>query len=243
MLDHAPVRLLLDLLPGSVRCQAPLPYPQHLRLQAFAKSDRVFPTAAIFNVSVGVTARIGGAFFVAVMVDLPRLRGAKRKDKGMPTNKRESLIFTFIMCFATVLWMSIYNVALHQGALTMGAVAQAWLGFPVAYVFAMCADWFVAAPLAKGFAFRFLVTPGKSSPLAMTLAVSSCMVVPMVIIMSLFGAVEVASQTGEFAAIPFMWISNIPTNFIMALPWNLLVAGPVSRFVFRRAFPVGTVLA
>lgn len=243
MLDHAPVRLLLDLLPGSVRCQVPLPYPQHLRLQAFAKSDRVFPTAAIFNVSVGVTARIGGAFFVAVMVDLPRLRGAKRKDKGMPTKKRGSLIFTFIMCFAMVLWMSIYNVALHQGALTMGAVAQAWLGFPVACVFAMCADWFVAAPLAKGFAFRFLVTPGKSLPLAMTLAVSSCMVVPMVIIMSLFGAVEVASQTGEFAAIPFMWISNIPTNFIMALPWNLLVAGPVSRFVFRRAFPVGTVLA
>lgn len=161
----------------------------------------------------------------------------------MPTNKRESLIFTFIMCFAMVFWMSIYNVALHQGALTMGAVAQAWLGFPVAYVFAMCADWFAAAPLAKGFAFRFLVTPGKSSPLAMTLAVSSCMVVPMVIIMSLFGAVEVASQTGEFAAIPFMWISKIPTNFIMALPWNLLVAGPVSRFVFRRAFPVGTVLA
>lgn len=243
MLDHAPVRLLLDLLPGSVRCQAPLPYPQHLRLQAFAKSDRVFPTAAILNVSVGVTARIGGAFFVAVMVDLSRLRGAKRKDKGIPTDKRESLIFTFIMCFAMVLWMSIYNVALHQGALTMGAVAQAWLGFPVACVFAMCADWFVIAPLAKGFAFRFLVTPGKSSPLAMTLAVSSCMVVPMVIIMSLFGAVEVASQTGEFAAIPFMWISNIPTNFIMALPWNLLVAGPVSRFVFRRAFPVGTVLA
>ena len=243
MLDHSLVRLLLGLLPGSARCQAPRPYPQHLRLQASAKSDRVFPTAAIFNVSVGVTARIGGAFFVAVMVDLPRLRGAKRKDKGMPTNKRESLIFTFIMCFAMVLWMSIYNVALHQGALTMGAVAQAWLGFPVAYVFAMCADWFVAAPLAKGFAFRFLVTPGKSSPLAMTLAVSSCTVVPMVIIMSLFGAVEVASQAGEFAAIPFMWISNIPTNFIMALLWNLLVAGPVSRFVFRRAFPVGTVLA
>ena len=45
-------------------------------------------------------------------------------------------------------------------------------------------------PPAKGFAFKFLVTPGKSSPLAMTLAVSSCMVVPMVIIMSLYGACE-----------------------------------------------------
>ena len=67
-----------------------------------------------------------------------------------------------------------------------------WLGFPVAYIFAMCCDWFVASPLAKGFAFKYLVTPGKSSPLAMTLAVSSCMVVPMVIIMSLYGACELS---------------------------------------------------
>ena len=116
----------------------------------------------------------------------------------MPINKRESLLFTFIMCFCMVLWMSIYNVALQHGAINGEVVATAWLGFPVAYIFAMCCDWFVASPLAKGFAFKYLVTPGKSSPLAMTLAVSSCMVVPM-------------------------------------------VAGPISRFVFRRAFPVGTV--
>lgn len=38
------------------------------------------------------------------------------------------------------------------------------------------------------------------------------------------------------------WITNIPWNFVMALPWNLLVAGPFARFVFRRAFPMGTVL-
>ena len=108
----------------------------------------------------------------------------------MPINKRESLLFTFIMCFCMVLWMSIYNVALQHGVINGEVVAAAWLGFPVAYVFAMCCDWFVASPLAKGFAFKFLVTPGKSSPLAMTLAVSSCMVVPMVIIMSLYGACE-----------------------------------------------------
>ncbi len=161
----------------------------------------------------------------------------------MPTNKRESLIFTVIMCFCMVLWMSIYNVAMHQGALTLDTVAQAWLGFPAAYVLAMCVDWFVAAPLAKGFAFRFLVTPGKSSPLTITLAVSSCMVVPMVIIMSLFGAAEVALHTGTITAVPALWLANIPTNFIMALPWNLLIAGPLSRFVFRSAFPAGTVLA
>lgn len=110
----------------------------------------------------------------------------------------------------------------------------------------MCCDWFVASPLAKGFAFKYLVTPGKSSPLAMTLAASSCMVVPMVINMSLYGACEglfhmPGGPLANLQMLPMMWLVNIPRNFIMALPWNLLVAGPVARFVFRRAFPMGTV--
>ena len=138
----------------------------------------------------------------------------------MPINKRESLLFTFIMCFCMVLWMSIYNVALQHGAINGEVVAAAWLGFPVAYVFAMCCDWFVASPLAKGFAFKFLVTPGKSSPLAMTLAVSSCMVVPMVIIMSLYGACEglfhmPGGPLANLQLLPMMWLVNIPRNFIM----------------------------
>ena len=164
----------------------------------------------------------------------------------MPTNKRESLIFTFIMCFCMVLWMSIYNVALQHGAISGEVVADAWLGFPLAYVFAMCCDWFIASPLAKGFAFKFLVTPGKSSPRAMTLAVSTCMVFPMVIIMSLYGSFEGMSKMaggilGNLNMLPMMWLTTIPKNFVMALPWNLIVAGPVARFLFRRAFPMGTV--
>ena len=66
----------------------------------------------------------------------------------MPINKRESLLFTFIMCFCMVLWMSIYNVALQHGAINGEVVAAAWLGFPVAYIFAMCCDWFVASPVS-----------------------------------------------------------------------------------------------
>ncbi len=161
----------------------------------------------------------------------------------MPTNKRESLIFTVIMCFCMVLWMSIYNIVLQEGGFSLSVLEQAWMGFPIAYVFAMCADWFVASKLAKGFAFRFLVTPGKSSKRAITIAVSSCMVVPMVIIMSLYGAFEAFGHTGVLSAVPLIWLTNIPKNFVMALPWNLLIAGPFARFVFRRLFPEGTVLA
>ena len=152
----------------------------------------------------------------------------------MPTNKRESLIFTIIMCFCMVLWMSVYNVArVHGWSFGSGTLADAWLGFPPAYVVAMLLDVL----------FRFLVTPGKSSRLAITLAISTMMVFPMVLFMSLYGALEAFTHVGDPAMILPTWIANIPWNFVAALPWNLLVAGPLSRWVFRRAFPEGTVLA
>ena len=45
----------------------------------------------------------------------------------MPQNKRESLIFTIIMCFTMVLWMSMYNVTLHMGGFSMTVLKEGWL--------------------------------------------------------------------------------------------------------------------
>ena len=160
----------------------------------------------------------------------------------MPQNKRESLIYTFIMCFMMVFWMSIYNVSLHMGGLSMESIKAGWLGFPIAYIFAMCCDWFFVSKIAKGFAFKYLVKP-DSSVLRKVISVSCCMVVPMVIIMSLYGAVEVSIEMGNFSNLLIMWLTNIPKNFVMALPYQLIIAGPVVSFVFRAAFPEGKVLA
>ena len=84
-----------------------------------------------------------------------------------------------------VFWMSIYNVSLHMGGLSMESIKAGWLGFPIAYIFAMCCDWFFVSKIAKGFAFKYLVKP-DSSVLRKVISVSCCMVVPMVIIMSLY---------------------------------------------------------
>lgn len=48
----------------------------------------------------------------------------------MPQNKRESLIFTVMMCFFMVFFMSIYNVACHHGALNLEIVKDAWDRLP-----------------------------------------------------------------------------------------------------------------
>lgn len=160
----------------------------------------------------------------------------------MPRNQRESLIYSIMMCFTMVLWMSIYNVTLQMGGLRPAVLQAAWLGLPIAYVFALCCDMFVVAGPAKAVAFRYLATP-DSSMLRKCIAVSCCMVVPMVIIMSMYGAVEGCVHTGMWSSLLFIWLTNIPKNFIMALPFQLLIAGPLVRRVFRRLFPEGTVLA
>lgn len=159
----------------------------------------------------------------------------------MPQNKRESLIYTIMMCFVMVLWMSIYNVSLHEGGLGIDSIRAGWIGFPIAYIIAMCCDWFLVSKVAKHVAFRYLVKPTSSSTMKV-IAVSCCMVIPMVIIMSLFGGIEVCLTTGTWSSLPIIWLTNIPMNFIMALPLQLLLAGPFIRFVFRKTFPLGTIL-
>ena len=104
----------------------------------------------------------------------------------MPKHKRESLIYTVMMCFVMVLWMS-------------------------AYIYAMCFDWFVVSGPAKAFAFRFLVKP-DSSVLQKAIAVSGCMVIPMVIIMSFYGGVEACIKSGEWGSLLLIWLTNIPKN-------------------------------
>lgn len=160
----------------------------------------------------------------------------------MPQNKRESLIYTVMMCFFMVLWMSIYNVAFQYEAFNLKIVVTGWIGFPIAYLLAMCCDWFLVSKLAKGFAFRYLIKP-DDGPLKKILCISGAMVVGMVVIMSLYGACESAFHTGNWSTVPGNWLANIPRNFIMALPVQFLIAGPLVRRVFRSVFPEGKVLA
>ena len=61
----------------------------------------------------------------------------------MPRNKRESFIYSVIMCFTMVLWMSMYNVTLHMGHLSLETIREGWIGFPFAFVYAFLFDWFI----------------------------------------------------------------------------------------------------
>jgi hypothetical protein len=149
----------------------------------------------------------------------------------MPTNKRESFIFTIMMCAFMVFIMTLYNELLLFG-FSKNLIKDAWVSFPLAYVVGMLLDWFIVAGFAGLMAKIFLHQ--NDSKIKTIIIYSLSMVIGMVFFMSLFGAIlEVGFSTKIITA----WMHNIPLNLAVALPLQLLIAGPIVRYCFRRLIP------
>ena len=161
----------------------------------------------------------------------------QRKGVFMPKNRKESFIYTLLMCGVMVFVMSVYNVARIEG-ISWNIFKEAWIGFPIAYLVAFFCDWFLVATVAKKIAFS-IVKP-EDTGIKKVIAVSTCMVCGMVVLMSLFGALK---GVGISNITMLVWLKNIPLNFIIALPLQLIIAGPLVRVVFRKVFPEGTIVA
>ena len=143
----------------------------------------------------------------------------------MPTNKKEGIIFTTIMCSMMVLGMSLYNLLLHDNLALMPLLAGLVPGFVVAFVL----DVFIVGVIAKKIAFRLPIKKGNKLQLILT--VSSLMVLGMVTFMSLFGVLmEGGIPDNLWAAYSEAWRMNV----IVALPLQLLVVGPVPRTILGK---------
>lgn len=137
----------------------------------------------------------------------------------MPKSRKESFIFTLCMCGMMVLGMSAYNLAIH-GGLSFSALAG---GFPAGFIVAFILDVVVVGKVAKKAAFKLPIT--KERMWLLPIAISCCMVLGMVTFMSLFGLLMEAGL-GNFGFQDYLrgWL----TNFVMAIPLQLLVVRPIS---------------
>lgn len=148
----------------------------------------------------------------------------------MPTNKKEGLFFTTMMCGLMVIGMSIYNLSLHQ-ALTLESFA---IGLIPAFVFAFILDVFIVGVVAKKIAFSLPIS--KEKPIFLILTISTLMIIGMVTFMSAFGIV-MNGQTTQFVSVYGQtWL----LNFIVALPYQLLIVGPISRFMLSQVQKTAT---
>ncbi|MGK9267744.1 DUF2798 domain-containing protein [Bacillus inaquosorum] len=149
----------------------------------------------------------------------------------MPTNQKEGLIFGVMMCFGMVCVMSIYN-AIINGAIqdfSLVTVFEMIIGFMVALLL----DLLLVGPLAKKIAFSLPFN--KSKKLYVILAMSTCMVIGMVLCMSVFGLVTAALSNGiNGGSIFSAYLMIVLKNFILAYPLQLLIMGPLVRGIFMK---------
>ncbi|MGG5305140.1 hypothetical protein IGK16_002798 [Enterococcus pernyi] len=140
----------------------------------------------------------------------------------MPTNKKEGIIFTTMMCFLMVLGMSIYNLWLHNTL----HVSNLFVGLIPGFIVAFILDVFIVGVVAKKIAFKLPIN--KQNKMQMILTISCLMVLGMVTCMSLFGIVIEQGIPEQFLS---AYLTAWKMNVIMALPLQLLFVGPVSRAV------------
>lgn len=152
----------------------------------------------------------------------------------MGQTKLQKFIFTLMMCFCMVLGMTIYNMILNEGFhsnLFVNLLKEFLLGFAVALLL----DILIVGQLAKPLALKIVKPNRETKQIKIIIAISSCMVVGMVLFMSMFGAIV---SSGFTIAALKLYPLCILRNFIMALPLNLLIVSPIVRFSFNKIFPV-----
>ena len=149
----------------------------------------------------------------------------------MPKTKFESIIFTAVTAWLMVYIMTLYNRVLASGAFEnetfLIALKGMWLEFVIIF---LCA-YFISSHVAKHFAFR-VVKPGDR-PIFVILAIQTFTVISQVALASILGVWHGYGFTGQF--IP-NYLTVYCRNFIMALPVQLFLAGPIARALFRLIF-------
>ncbi|WP_127531659.1 hypothetical protein [Paenibacillus kobensis] len=150
----------------------------------------------------------------------------------MPTNKREDFYFGLMMVTGMVIVMTFYNLYNH-GLIGTASWAEIGLQLLAGFVVAFVLELFVVGPAAKKAAFLLPYDKSKKGLVIVSLAL--CMVLGMVTVMSLFG-LAMSHLTGNAADEPLLasygslWIRN----FLFALPLQLIVMGPLVRFLFAK---------
>ena len=138
----------------------------------------------------------------------------------MPKTKPQKLFFTAVTAWFMVYIMTIYNMVLANGAFTNSTFLLALQDMWIEYIIIFLCALFISSPIATKLAFNIFT-------------IQIFTVICQVTFASFIGVFHSYGFTSDF--IP-NYLSVYCLNFIMALPIQLIVAGPVSRFIFRKIF-------
>lgn len=150
----------------------------------------------------------------------------------MPKTKLQNLIFTIVMAFVMVYAMICYNIALNMHGLTNKVFGLAFKELLIMWPVAIILELFLAERIAKALTFRALDVK-TTSPTFFIIFLCSMIVCVMCPLMSLVATILFKDAGSQFFAV---WVETTVFNFPMALAWQLFVAGPLVRLLYRLVF-------
>jgi hypothetical protein len=150
----------------------------------------------------------------------------------MPRTLSQKIIFSVMMAAVMVYGMEVYNILRLSWSVTPSVFVIPLDETVRLILIVMILQSFVGGPLAKALAFR-VVDARTARHRTVTLAVSTATVLIMCPLMSLVATAMFKGLDGNLAA---KWMDTFRFNLPMAFTWQVLVAGPLVRTVYRKFF-------
>jgi hypothetical protein len=148
----------------------------------------------------------------------------------LPTTKKEGIYFGLMMCFGMVIVMTVYNLFIND-LFSVITLKTGIIQFLVTFLVALLFESLIVGPIAKKIVF--MLPFDKSKMPLVIIAMSTCMVLGMVFFMSLYSLVTTYLNQGltteSYVTSYFLIFIK---NFVFAFPLQLLVMGPLVRFLF-----------
>lgn len=149
----------------------------------------------------------------------------------MPKTRLQSVIFTAITAWIMVYIMTLYNTVRATGQFFNHTFITAFAGMWPEFVIIFLCAYFISSKLARACAFRIMQPSDR--PIFIIFAIQTFTVVFQVALASIIGVWHAGGFTRQFIPV---YITTYCANFIMALPMQLLIAGPIARNIFRVIF-------
>jgi len=150
----------------------------------------------------------------------------------LPTTRKENLQFGMMMCLGMVIVMTFYNLLMNGtgGPIHIKEIAlELIIGFIIALLIEIC----IVGPCAKKIVFALPFD--KSKKVNMIISMATAMVIGMVFFMSFYGMAMMYLHGGlQGNSFVSMYFSIFIKNFIMAYPLQLIIMGPLVRFLFGK---------
>lgn len=146
----------------------------------------------------------------------------------MPRNKKEGIIFGICICLIMVFFMGLLNISIHLDGLSLESIKTAIIAFPVTFIIAFILENLVVGKINHFLLSKFVAeTDSKNSYILFNcFFIVTLMSLIMTIIGGLLGGDTLSTVISEFF---IRW----PRNFCAAFFLNILVAGPISRFILK----------